>query len=409
MLSDNSQYLRVINQLEQELCDVREQLEELRTQEEFESKYGVEEVAPKDSEEWALSELDELVELYFDILVGERTNKPYESDIVLDKISQGALSSRTKGAIFFRLKMISFVLNSYAEDYLSQFPPFSNIAPELLQQLKASIQRVSSIDLDMKNESSGKSLKKKEKKSSPTTRWSKAELEAAVDAYLLMLEAELEGKAYSKSEVNEKLRQGPLKGRTKGSVELRMGNISAVAVDLGMEIIPGYKPYRNVGKNVYAIIEHALTASGANTKGAHSESVSSLPETISPWRLIAAMEKIKASGYAPHGFNHTYEVLYEGKGYPPLAVVSFAIEELRGVTIPPGTYEGGKGKPAFKLLEDAGFGPVKKKIIAPKDSSQVQQNVGDLEIEDSLDAPTGKKKLKTKENLQAMLRTKFLY
>lgn len=80
--------------------------------------------------------------------------------------------------------------------------------------------------------------------------WSDAELEAAVEAYLGMLAAEQANHPYSKAEINSGLREGQLSGRTKGSVEYRMQNISAVLLELGHAWLPGYKPAHNVGLGV---------------------------------------------------------------------------------------------------------------------------------------------------------------
>lgn len=63
--------------------------------------------------------------------------------------------------------------------------------------------------------------------------WSDVEIQAAVDAYLKMLEHEQSGQKFVKTEENRILREGPLAGRTKGSVEFRMQNISTVLVEMG--------------------------------------------------------------------------------------------------------------------------------------------------------------------------------
>lgn len=73
---------------------------------------------------------------------------------------------------------------------------------------------------------------------------------SAVRAYLLMLRLELKGEPYSKAEVNRQLRDGPLAGRTKASVEFRMQNISAALYELKMPYIAGYLPARNIGSSV---------------------------------------------------------------------------------------------------------------------------------------------------------------
>jgi 5-methylcytosine-specific restriction protein A len=80
--------------------------------------------------------------------------------------------------------------------------------------------------------------------------WSDAELTSAVQAYLSMLHAELGGENYSKAEVNRQLREGPLAGRTKASIEFRMQNISAALYELKMPLIAGYLPAKNIGSAV---------------------------------------------------------------------------------------------------------------------------------------------------------------
>lgn len=88
--------------------------------------------------------------------------------------------------------------------------------------------------------------------------WSETELEASVDAYLRMLKWETEGTKYVKSKINAELRDGPLSSRTKGSVEFRMQNISAVMLELGITWIKGYKPAANVGEQVKANIKQVI-------------------------------------------------------------------------------------------------------------------------------------------------------
>lgn len=95
--------------------------------------------------------------------------------------------------------------------------------------------------------------------------WSDVEIQAAVDAYLSMLSREQNGQAINKSHENRILREGVLAGRTKGSVEFRMQNISTVLVELGRDRIEGYKPAKNVGANVAKSIREALNAPAAVT------------------------------------------------------------------------------------------------------------------------------------------------
>lgn len=75
--------------------------------------------------------------------------------------------------------------------------------------------------------------------------WTPAEVEATVRDYFDMLRLEAEGKSYSKSEHNERLR-AKLTVRSKASIELKHQNISAVLDQLGLPYIRGYKPRSNL-------------------------------------------------------------------------------------------------------------------------------------------------------------------
>ncbi|BCG46794.1 hypothetical protein GEOBRER4_n1608 [Citrifermentans bremense] len=98
-----------------------------------------------------------------------------------------------------------------------------------------------------------------EKKGGVSEKWTDDEFEAAVKAYLWMLEQERDGKPYKKSDVNVTLREGPLASRTKASVEYRMQNISAVLVELSMPHVTGYVPAKNVGPDGKKKIMELLT------------------------------------------------------------------------------------------------------------------------------------------------------
>ena len=90
------------------------------------------------------------------------------------------------------------------------------------------------------------------------TDWNDSELAAAVEAYLKMLAWEKNGLPFNKAHENRLLRQGPVAGRTEGSIEFRMQNISSVLVQMGLDRIKGYKPANNVGSGVEQQIRKAL-------------------------------------------------------------------------------------------------------------------------------------------------------
>lgn len=75
--------------------------------------------------------------------------------------------------------------------------------------------------------------------------WTAEEVRMTVVDYFDMLERDARGEPYSKVEHNEQLRRR-MPARSKGSIELKHQNISAVLNQLGLPYIPGYKPRSNV-------------------------------------------------------------------------------------------------------------------------------------------------------------------
>jgi hypothetical protein len=74
--------------------------------------------------------------------------------------------------------------------------------------------------------------------------WSREAVEATVADYLRMLRLELAGQPYNKAAHNRALLQ-KLDRRTRGAVELKHQNISAILLEQGFAYIPGYKPMGN--------------------------------------------------------------------------------------------------------------------------------------------------------------------
>jgi hypothetical protein len=87
--------------------------------------------------------------------------------------------------------------------------------------------------------------------------WSRLEIEAAVADYFAMLCKELRGESFNKAEHNRRLRM-LLRDRTKGSVEKKHQNISAVMIELGYPYICGYKPLKNYQELLREVVEDHL-------------------------------------------------------------------------------------------------------------------------------------------------------
>ena len=73
--------------------------------------------------------------------------------------------------------------------------------------------------------------------------WSETEIDLIVADYFAMVSAELAGQPFNKAERNRALQQ--LISRSRGSIEFKHQNISAVMLGLGQPWIEGYKPAAN--------------------------------------------------------------------------------------------------------------------------------------------------------------------
>lgn len=87
--------------------------------------------------------------------------------------------------------------------------------------------------------------------------WSREENEATVADYFDMLAQELAGAPFNKADHNRNL-QRLLDGRSKGSIEFKHQNISAVLIDLGCQFISGYKPRPNYQWPLREVVESRL-------------------------------------------------------------------------------------------------------------------------------------------------------
>ena len=95
--------------------------------------------------------------------------------------------------------------------------------------------------------------------------WSRLEVEAAVTDYLDMLALELRDEPFNKAEHNRNLGR-ILNGRTRGSIERKHQNISAVLIELGYPYIDGYKPLRNYQELLKDVVEERLLRATALEK-----------------------------------------------------------------------------------------------------------------------------------------------
>jgi hypothetical protein len=90
-----------------------------------------------------------------------------------------------------------------------------------------------------------------------TRNWSRAENEATVQDYLVMLEAEQSGVRYNKSEHRRRLASA-LNDRSEAAIELKHQNVSAVLIARHMPYIKGYLPRGNYQRDLAGVVDEAI-------------------------------------------------------------------------------------------------------------------------------------------------------
>lgn len=109
------------------------------------------------------------------------------------------------------------------------------------------------------------------------TDWTKREIDLVVADYFDMLRLELLRRPYVKAHRNAALRE--LIGRSRGSIEFKHQNISAVLQTLGRTWISGYKPRANIQRALVAGVERYLVSTN-DTIAAEDAAILSLEDEI---------------------------------------------------------------------------------------------------------------------------------
>jgi len=137
--------------------------------------------------------------------------------------------------------------------------------------------------------------------------WDWIECEAIAADYFAMLELELKGERYNKSQHRREL-QNKLNNRSDGSVEFKHQNISAVLIELGYPYISGYKPAYNYQNQLKEVILARL----AGTRQVLEKEVDSFIEQEPPvigdfvWNeVLEEAPEIQETGYTPKTREYT--------------------------------------------------------------------------------------------------------
>ncbi|WP_431622724.1 HNH endonuclease [Enterobacter hormaechei] len=85
-----------------------------------------------------------------------------------------------------------------------------------------------------------------------------------------------------------------------------------------------------------------------------------LPDFIPRECIIAAMRAYDEGITHPFSESRLYDVVFEGRGYPPKAIIGIAVLNITGVMLKPENFNGGLNSKCFRLLIDQGFEIVQK-------------------------------------------------
>ena len=105
--------------------------------------------------------------------------------------------------------------------------------------------------------------------------WTDEEVEAIVADYFAMLRLEQSGERFIKSEHNRQLQRKI--DRSKGSIEFKHANISAVLEQLGLPFVKGYKPRGHYQRKLLIAVEKKLQNEG----GLHDMLTGSIEASVS--------------------------------------------------------------------------------------------------------------------------------
>jgi 5-methylcytosine-specific restriction protein A len=104
----------------------------------------------------------------------------------------------------------------------------------------------------------------------------------------------------------------------------------------------------------------ALAQERAGLGGSAATRRAPLPDEITRTDLLQAIADLDAGTSHPFAASTGYDVLHEGRRYPPKAVVGLAATHRSGRLYGPEHFTGGRGSKCFRILEANGFTIVTK-------------------------------------------------
>jgi hypothetical protein len=116
--------------------------------------------------------------------------------------------------------------------------------------------------------------------------------------------------------------------------------------------------------------------------GAADVSLAHVRDAITREDILEAIRALETGVSHKFGPSTTYDVVHEGRHYPPKAVVGLAAERALGRPLRPDEFSGGEGQWAFRLLKAHGFQIERKEAVAP-DATLPEQPPSAVWIEDT--------------------------
>jgi hypothetical protein len=111
--------------------------------------------------------------------------------------------------------------------------------------------------------------------------------------------------------------------------------------------------------NIYAAIVGSVPVERLR-RGVPRRRMAEFAEHVTQEDVIGALRRLTDGVSHPFGTSTGYDVLYEGRRYPPKAVFGLAAERAAGESLGPYDFQAGPGKECFRTLERLGFPPVPK-------------------------------------------------
>jgi len=100
---------------------------------------------------------------------------------------------------------------------------------------------------------------------------------------------------------------------------------------------------------------------------------------VSRQNILEAISQINDGARSKFADSIKFDVLFQGKRYPPKEVAGLALENLTNKEFQPSDFSGGESSPSFRALQRCGFTIVPKKSVTSENLTSVVNEILDLQ------------------------------